>query len=261
MTQVQLILLLSIIIVILLLIDAFRRSKRKKYKRERAELQASQEKEKAAKTAKTTQMAKSAKAELATKKQKAEAKQSYQESAALESKAVKVAEKIELGTDIKVDPLSDIPMSELEESHADYSQLEKGIISYFISAPRGYVFNGEDLDSLFKHNGLSFNAEEQSFELLTQDKDVLFSIKADAPVKGFDPESFIQKDYTRLLCSCELADLVQFYEPQVCFDHFTKSIEKINSRLGGTLLNEHKRRFTSHDESAYKRYVKQFEAK
>ena len=253
MTQVQLILLLSIIIVILLLIDAFRRSKRKKYKREMAKLQAIQEKEKAVKKAHKT--------EKTTHKQKAEAKQSHKDATSHDKDAVDVAQKIELGADIKVDPLSDTPISELEASHADYPQLEKGIVSYFISAPRGYVFNGEDLDTLFKHSGLSFNAEDQSFELLTQDKDVLFSIKADAPVKGFDPESFTQKDYTRLLCRCDIADLVQFYEPQVCFDHFTKSIEKINTRLGGTLLNEHKRRFTSHDQSAYKQHVKQFEAK
>ncbi|WP_440617097.1 cell division protein ZipA C-terminal FtsZ-binding domain-containing protein [Cysteiniphilum sp. 6C5] len=251
MTQVQLILLLSIIIVILLLIDAFRRSKRKKYKREMAKLQAIQEKEKAVK--------KVAKAEKTPHKQNAEAKQSQESATSHDSSTIDVAQKIELGADIKVDPLSDTPITELEESHADYPQLEKGIVSYFISAPRGYVFNGEDLDTLFKHNGLSFNSEDQSFELLTQDKDVLFSIKADAPVKGFDPENFTQKDYTRLLCRCEIADLVQFYEPQVCFDHFTKSIEKINTRLGGTLLNEHRRRFTSHDESAYKRYIKQFE--
>ncbi|WP_440683160.1 cell division protein ZipA C-terminal FtsZ-binding domain-containing protein [Cysteiniphilum halobium] len=250
MTQVQLILLLSIIIVILLLIDAFRRSKRKKYKRKMAELEAIQEKERTIK-----------KAEKATTKQKIEAKKPYKNTSTPEKKAIDVAQKIELDTDIKVDPLSDTPISVLEESHADYPQLEKGIISYFISAPRGYVFNGEDLDTLFKHNGLSFNAEEKSFELLTQDKDVLFSIKADAPIKGFDPENFTQKDYTRLLCTCEIVDLIQFYEAHVCFEHFTKSIEKINTRLGGTLLNEHKRRFTSHDESTYKQYVKQFENK
>ncbi|WP_395947401.1 cell division protein ZipA C-terminal FtsZ-binding domain-containing protein [Caedibacter taeniospiralis] len=238
MTKVQLILLLSIIIVVLLLIDAFRRSKRKKYQRKMAELQALKEQERTAK--KSSGIHKQTKQNI---------------------HAEPATNKIELDEDIKVDPQANILISDLETAETTYPQLENGLVTYYISAPRGYVFNGGDLDTLFKHNGLSYNAEAQSFELLTQDKDVLFSIKADAPVEGFNSENLHQTDYTSLMCICDLTDLAQFYDPLVCFEHFSQSIDKINARLGGTLLNEHKRRFTSHDESAYKSQLKKFENK
>lgn len=244
MTKVQLILLLSIIIVVLLLIDAFRRSKRKKYQRKMTELQALQEQER---TAKKTSV---------TSKQ---AKQNVH----INTQATPRTHTIELdeGETIKVTTHPDTVISEIETTEATYPQLENGLVTYYISAPRGYVFNGGDLDTLFKHNGLSYNAEAQSFELLTQDKDVLFSIKADAPVEGFNSENLHQTDYTSLMCTCDLTDLTEFYDPLVCFEHFSQSIDKINARLGGTLLNEHKRRFTSHDESAYKSQLKKFENK
>lgn len=246
MTQVQLILLLTIIIVVLLLIDACRCRKHKKYKRKMAKLKTSQEKNKIAKVA---------------SKHQDQLKQNQKEIPKQDVQDTNINQTIELGTNIKVDPQNNTPVSKFEEIDAVYPYLDKGIVSYFISTPRGYVFNGKDLDSLFKDNGLIFNVEEQGFVILTQDKDILFSIKADLPTKGFNPDNFLQIDYTCLLCTCKIAELVEFYEPQVCFKHFTRSIEKINTRLGGTLLNEHKRRFTSHDETAYKQKVNQFKTK
>ena len=232
MTQIQIILLISIIIVIILLIDVFRYSKRKKYKLKMSQLQGLEEKERGSKSVNKLNKLREV------------------------SKNIDSAQKMMPGEDIKVNPISGIAIREFKVTQSSYPQLHKGIVNYYISAPRGYIFNGEDLNVLFKHYGLKFNAKEQSFELLTQDHDALFSIKSDLPITGFNPEKFIQTNYTRLLFTCGLAELSEFYEPDFCFKHFTKSIEKINKRLGGTLLNEHKRRFTSYDENAYKRYIK-----
>ncbi|WP_157966657.1 cell division protein ZipA C-terminal FtsZ-binding domain-containing protein [Fastidiosibacter lacustris] len=164
--------------------------------------------------------------------------------------------KVELEEDIKVDPKSPLIISDFEQIQTTYPKLEKGIAVYYISAPRGYIFNGEDLAWLFTQNGLIFNSELKRFELLTEDKDVLFFIEADEETHGFDLTNYKTTDYTCLLCASNLLELSQYYDVPMCFEYFSNSINQINQRLGGTLLNEHKRRFTSHDESGYKSHLK-----
>ena len=148
--------------------------------------------------------------------------------------------------------------TEFEKNQTTYPKLKKGIISYFINSPHGYIFNGGDLNSFFNSQGLSFNKNKQRFEFLTQDKDVLFSIHADNPNINFSSKNFLQGSYTCLEIICDLTKLSQFYDIMACFKHLTNHVYKINAHLGGSLLNESKQFFTIYDEKSYIKHLKKF---
>ncbi len=228
MNKVQLILLLSIVIVILLLVDAFRRSKRKKYKKHMAELEKTQ------------------KADKANKKG-----QTYQAIQTQEKVLDVEVNKIELGEDIKVDPTSSQSVASFEEQKS-YPALDEGYVLIYLSAPRGYVFNGQDILELFSQEGLYFNAAENSFQSVTEDGDVLYSIVADEKEPLFSGDTFSQSEYTLLVCILNAKKLAKFYDAAICFEHFFTSVSGLNTRLGATMLNEHKRRFTSSDDATYR---------
>ncbi|WP_119343139.1 cell division protein ZipA C-terminal FtsZ-binding domain-containing protein [Facilibium subflavum] len=236
MNKIQIILLLSIVVVVLLLIDAFRRNKRKRYKAQMAELEALQEQEKTSKKSKKTK---------SQHKVQASGKQINED-----------ITKIELDDDIKVDPFSQEEVAQFEATQVTYPVLEKGYAVLYISAPRGYVFNGEDLSNLFKQFGLHLNKEEGSFQAITQDEDVLYSLLPDDTLGKFDSTKLHDQNFTGITCVLNANKLVKFYDAVACFDHFVQSVQQLNEKLGGMVLNEHKRRFTSNDESTYRSWMK-----
>ena len=140
-----------------------------------------------------------------------------------------------------------------------YPQLSKGIINYYIKAPHGYTFSGKDIESLFLSNGLQFNNKKKCFESLTQDHEIFFSIRADLPANGFNPKNdFMAANYTCLLFICKIKELSKNYDLNVCFEHYTRIVNKINICLGGILLNEHKFHLTNHDRTTYKKAIEKF---
>ena len=237
MNKVQIILLISIVVVLLLLIDAFRRSKRKKYKKEMAALEAIQAQEKAKKLA---------------EKEAQKTKKTYQ--------ADQVA-KVEFSADIKVDPASNESVESFEEATTTFPALEQGYAVLYLSAPRGYVIPGADLEQIFRTHKLQFDSKGGSFQRLTDDKDPLYNILPDSKATKFTQKELSAQDFQALTCVMNLNRLAKYYDLNVCYQLFYQEIEKLNAALGATLLNEHKRRFTSHDESAYKSQIKQFSSK
>lgn len=226
MTHIQLIILISLIIAILLSVDIVRLIKRRKIKVKEHSLQ-----KKANSINNREKIQKSGNKELSNLYEKK-----------INHKNVQSLNQI----------FSKVSKQQFKKSFSEHSDIELNVIQYFISAPYGYMFKGSDLAMLFEHSGLKFNPKEKRFDYPIQDKDILFNISSHLPVIGFDPRKFKSLDYTCLLCTCNINDLAESYHPKRCSYCFISIIKKLNSHLGGILLNEKKQRCFDDNKNFYK---------
>lgn len=222
MNYVQMILLVSIVIVLLLLVDVYRRSKRKKYKQHLAELEIQQQQEKI---------------KLAEEQKQKEAELEKQ----------RLAEKAEA--------------AKPKMPKTDFESLSQGYAMLHISAPRGYVFNGSDLNRLFMGYGIKLN-DEGIFQFTTEDESVLFTIAPDETVGVFDKSKLSATSTNTLMAVMNIYKLKALnYDLPVCYDFFYKTINEINGHLGGMLLNENKTRYTESCDATYRNVVKVIDAR
>ncbi|MFZ9034984.1 MAG: cell division protein ZipA C-terminal FtsZ-binding domain-containing protein [Francisellaceae bacterium] len=138
-----------------------------------------------------------------------------------------------------------------QQSQISYPVLKQGYALLYISAPRGYVFNGGDLSALFGSFSLELN-KEGAYQSFTDDGDVLFSIVPDNEAGRFDIESVDEIELSTLVAVMNINKLKHHYDALSCFDHFINTVHELNEKLGGMILSETRRRFTSNDESVYR---------
>lgn len=217
MNYVQIILLISIVIVLLLLVDVYRRSKRKKYKQHLAELELQQQEE----------------------KRKIAEEQKQKEAALAQQKLAEQAEQ-----------------AKPKMPKTDFEALSKGYAILNISAPRGYVFNGSDLNRLFTGYGIKLN-DEGAFQFLTEDGSVLFTIVPSEEIGVFDKTKLSATSTNILIAVMNIHKLKALnYDLPVCYDFFFNTINDLNTHLGGMLLNENKTRYTESCDKTYRNVVK-----
>lgn len=217
MNYVQIILLISIVVVLLLLVDIYRRSKRKKYKQHLAELELQQQEEKR----KFAEEQKQKEAELAQRKLAEQAEQ-----------------------------------SKPKMPKTDFEALSQGYAILNISAPRGYVFNGSDLNRLFTGYSIKLN-DEGAFQFLTDDGNVLFTIVPSEEIGVFDKAKLSATSTNMLIAVMNIHKLKALnYDLPVCYDFFFNTINDLNTHLGGMLLNENETRYTESCDKTYRNVVK-----
>ncbi|MCF6765453.1 cell division protein ZipA C-terminal FtsZ-binding domain-containing protein [Thiotrichales bacterium 19S3-7] len=157
---------------------------------------------------------------------------------------VEHAQHIQTSFDLDNEPDQMIQQSEpLEDS-------EDNFLVFHIIAPRGYVFYGEDLETIFnlRHYHLSVH---NTFEYLSSEAELLLTaINLEEP-KTFGRIDAIQTTGVTLYC-----DIRKLKQPFAVFRDILSEAHQLAESLGGTLTNDHQKRFTQADFSRYMAKVK-----
>lgn len=124
--------------------------------------------------------------------------------------------------------------------------IKDGIIVIHIMAPRHYVFYGEDLQAVFDHYQLSYNAEIQAYQGISEDGEVLFHVATATKPGTFNINTMDQLQTPGISV---FMDIQALSDPKNQFKQMLSLLYKMSENLGGMLLNEYRNRFTQNDVS------------
>ncbi|MDA7742001.1 cell division protein ZipA C-terminal FtsZ-binding domain-containing protein [Francisellaceae bacterium] len=143
---------------------------------------------------------------------------------------------------------SNIPKVENPEAvyrESDFPSLEQGIIVLHVMAPRGYVFYGQDLAQIFYNYSFTYD-ERGLFQAISHQNEVLFEV-----VNGVEPGTFDLDNINALQTPgiTVFMDVCALQNPKDEFKQMLALMYDMTDKLGASLLNEQRRRFTQSDVS------------
>tara|TARA_R110002167_G_scaffold316835_1_gene522508 strand:+ start:93 stop:818 length:726 start_codon:yes stop_codon:yes gene_type:complete len=222
--------LIAILLILLLVLDGYRRVKRKKYQ---------------------TKM--KTHAILESKIESGELEESLDVSKeAVFEKGISESDLLEEGVqpEVSEEASADSNLLKVENPEAvyrepDFPSLEQGIIVLHVMAPRGYVFYGQDLAQIFYNYSFTYD-ERGLFQAISHQNEVLFEV-----VNGVEPGTFDLDNIDALQTPgiTVFMDVCALQNPKDEFKQMLALMYDMTDKLGASLLNEQRRRFTQSDVS------------
>ncbi|MCF6775008.1 hypothetical protein L3V83_00350 [Thiotrichales bacterium 19X7-9] len=137
------------------------------------------------------------------------------------------------------------------QSNQTSEDSEDNFLVFHIIAPRGYVFYGEDLETIFNLRNYHLSVHN-TYEYFSNDAELLLTVINLEEPKTFGQINAIQTPGVTLYC-----DIRRLKQPVAIFRDILSEAHQLAESLGGTLTNDHQKRFTQADFSRYMAKIKQ----
>lgn len=142
---------------------------------------------------------------------------------------------------------------ESHQKEEENNDSQDHFLVFHIMAPRGYVFYGEDLAEVFDIRNYHRNIHN-TYDHINTNGETLFTV-----INYGEPQTFGQIETIQTPGVTLYTNIKALSEPKVIFRSLLSEVHALAQALGGTLTNEHKRRFTQTDLSRYMAKIRQLE--